>query len=128
MCSTENNAELQPTRKCSFLRPELRVYVVIATQKPGSGYLEAPPGTGRAAAAPPEEMNVSDADFVLSLPPPAASDPALLLELKTRRPPSLVERAGCETWSVDFSPDGAWFAWSMGHGIVWVVAWPLDSE
>uniref|UniRef100_A0A3P9D3D3 WD repeat and SOCS box containing 2 n=1 Tax=Maylandia zebra TaxID=106582 RepID=A0A3P9D3D3_9CICH len=29
--------------------------------------------------------------------------------------------AGRETWSVDFSPDGAWFAWSMGHGIVWVV-------
>ncbi|XP_028270791.1 WD repeat and SOCS box-containing protein 2 [Parambassis ranga] len=57
-----------------------------------------------------------------------SSDPALLLELKTRRPPSLLERAGCETWSVDFSPDGAWFAWSMGHGIVWVVAWPLDSE
>ncbi|CAN9512954.1 unnamed protein product [Ophioblennius macclurei] len=57
-----------------------------------------------------------------------SSDSALLLELKTRRPPSLVDRAGCETWSVDFSPDGAWFAWSMGHGIVWVVAWPLDSE
>ncbi|XP_075960689.1 WD repeat and SOCS box-containing protein 2 [Anarhichas minor] len=56
------------------------------------------------------------------------SDPALVLELKTRRPPSLEGRAGCETWSVDFSPDGAWFAWSMGHGIVWVVAWPLDSE
>lgn len=59
---------------------------------------------------------------------PTTSDPALLLELKTRRPPSLVDRAGCETWSVDFSPDGAWFAWSMGHGIVWVVAWPLDSQ
>ncbi|XP_074527187.1 WD repeat and SOCS box-containing protein 2 [Halichoeres trimaculatus] len=57
-----------------------------------------------------------------------SSDPALVLELKTRRPPSLEGRAGCETWSVDFSPDGAWFAWSMGHGIVWVVAWPLDSE
>ncbi|XP_056274515.1 WD repeat and SOCS box-containing protein 2 [Pseudoliparis swirei] len=57
-----------------------------------------------------------------------AADPALVLELKTRRPPSLEGRAGCETWSVDFSPDGAWFAWSMGHGIVWVVAWPLDSE
>ncbi|MEQ2188610.1 hypothetical protein GOODEAATRI_016848, partial [Goodea atripinnis] len=48
--------------------------------------------------------------------------------LKTRRPPSLLDLAGCETWSVDFSPDGAWFAWSMGHGIVWVVAWPLDSD
>uniref|UniRef100_A0A8C5DNT3 SOCS box domain-containing protein n=1 Tax=Gouania willdenowi TaxID=441366 RepID=A0A8C5DNT3_GOUWI len=59
--------------------------------------------------------------------PSVTTDPALLLELKTRRPPSLLERAGCETWSVDFSPDGAWFAWSMGHGIVWVVAWPLDS-
>uniref|UniRef100_A0A3P9KL57 WD repeat and SOCS box containing 2 n=1 Tax=Oryzias latipes TaxID=8090 RepID=A0A3P9KL57_ORYLA len=59
---------------------------------------------------------------------PTPSDPALLLELKTRRPPSLLELAGCETWSVDFSPDGAWFAWSMGHGIIWVVAWPLDSQ
>ncbi|KAM8886711.1 WD repeat and SOCS box-containing protein 2 isoform 2-T2 [Spinachia spinachia] len=59
---------------------------------------------------------------------PTPSDPALVLELKTRRPPALEGRAGCETWSVDFSPDGAWFAWSMGHGIVWVVAWPLDSE
>ncbi|KAM4616097.1 WD repeat and SOCS box-containing protein 2 [Polymixia lowei] len=59
---------------------------------------------------------------------PTSADPGLILELKTRRPPSLEGRAGCETWSVDFSPDGAWFAWSMGHGIVWVVAWPLDSE
>uniref|UniRef100_A0A1A8C8N5 WD repeat and SOCS box-containing 2 n=1 Tax=Nothobranchius kadleci TaxID=1051664 RepID=A0A1A8C8N5_NOTKA len=59
---------------------------------------------------------------------PSAPEPPLLLELKTRRPPSLLDLAGCETWSVDFSPDGAWFAWSMGHGIVWVVAWPLDSE
>ncbi|XP_061527306.1 WD repeat and SOCS box-containing protein 2 [Phycodurus eques] len=57
-----------------------------------------------------------------------SADPALILELKTRRPPSLEGRPGCETWSVDFSPDGAWFAWSMGHGIVWVVAWPLDSQ
>uniref|UniRef100_A0A3Q2X8U7 WD repeat and SOCS box containing 2 n=1 Tax=Hippocampus comes TaxID=109280 RepID=A0A3Q2X8U7_HIPCM len=57
-----------------------------------------------------------------------SSDPALILELKTRRPPSLEGRPGCETWSVDFSPDGAWFAWSMGHGIVWVVAWPLDAQ
>uniref|UniRef100_A0A1A8NJJ3 WD repeat and SOCS box-containing 2 n=1 Tax=Nothobranchius rachovii TaxID=451742 RepID=A0A1A8NJJ3_9TELE len=59
---------------------------------------------------------------------PASPESPLLLELKTRRPPSLLDLAGCETWSVDFSPDGAWFAWSMGHGIVWVVAWPLDSE
>ncbi|XP_051924988.1 WD repeat and SOCS box-containing protein 2 [Hippocampus zosterae] len=60
--------------------------------------------------------------------PTSSSDPALILELKTRRPPSLEGRPGCETWSVDFSPDGAWFAWSMGHGIVWVVAWPLDAQ
>ena len=73
-------------------------------------------------------MNVSNVDFVPCFHPALASDPALLLELKTRRPPSLLDLAGCETWSVDFSPDGAWFAWSMGHGIVWVVAWPLDSE
>uniref|UniRef100_A0A3B4UZC8 WD repeat and SOCS box containing 2 n=1 Tax=Seriola dumerili TaxID=41447 RepID=A0A3B4UZC8_SERDU len=68
-------------------------------------------------------MNLSAVEFMLPSRLPPASDPALILELKTRRPPSLVGRAGCETWSVDFSPDGAWFAWSMGHGIVWVVAW-----
>ncbi|XP_068616926.1 WD repeat and SOCS box-containing protein 2 [Brachionichthys hirsutus] len=56
------------------------------------------------------------------------SEPSLILELKTRRPPALEGRAGCEAWSVDFSPEGDWFAWSMGHGVVWVVAWPLDSE
>uniref|UniRef100_A0AAY5KMV2 SOCS box domain-containing protein n=1 Tax=Esox lucius TaxID=8010 RepID=A0AAY5KMV2_ESOLU len=43
-------------------------------------------------------------------------------------PISLEGRAGCETWSVDFSHDGSWFAWTMGHGIVWVVAWPLRYD
>ncbi|XP_064829017.1 WD repeat and SOCS box-containing protein 2 [Oncorhynchus masou masou] len=56
-----------------------------------------------------------------------ASD-GLILELKSAHPPSLEGRAGCETWSVDFSPDGSWFAWSMGHGIVWVIAWPLRHD
>ncbi|CAB1320167.1 unnamed protein product [Coregonus sp. 'balchen'] len=57
----------------------------------------------------------------------SASD-GLILELKSAHPPSLEGRAGCETWSVDFSPDGSWFAWSMGHGIVWVIAWPLQFD
>ncbi|KAM6965683.1 WD repeat and SOCS box-containing protein 2 [Aplochiton taeniatus] len=52
----------------------------------------------------------------------------LILELKSVHPPSLDGRADCETWSVEFSPDGSWFAWSIGHGIVWVVAWPLDAD
>ncbi|XP_046907953.1 WD repeat and SOCS box-containing protein 2 [Hypomesus transpacificus] len=51
----------------------------------------------------------------------------LLMELRSAHAPSLNGRAGCETWSVDFSPDGEWFAWSMGHGIVWLVAWPIDA-
>lgn len=51
----------------------------------------------------------------------------LIMELRSAHPPSLHGRAGCETWSVDFSPDGSVFAWSMGHGIVLLVAWPLDS-
>uniref|UniRef100_A0A3Q3VPY6 SOCS box domain-containing protein n=1 Tax=Mola mola TaxID=94237 RepID=A0A3Q3VPY6_MOLML len=61
---------------------------------------------------------------MLPFRPPPVSDPTLILELKTRRPPSLEGRAGCESWSVDFSPDGDWFAWSMGHGIVW----PLELQ
>ncbi|XP_026198576.1 WD repeat and SOCS box-containing protein 2 isoform X2 [Anabas testudineus] len=51
-----------------------------------------------------------------------------ILELKTRHPPSEMYQPGCENRSVDFSPDGAWFAWSKGHGVVWVVPWPLDFE
>ncbi|XP_010862447.1 WD repeat and SOCS box-containing protein 2 [Esox lucius] len=57
----------------------------------------------------------------------SASD-GLILELKSAHPISLEGRAGCETWSVDFSHDGSWFAWTMGHGIVWVVAWPLRAN
>lgn len=114
MCSTHGNAELQPTRKSPSSRPA-GVGVVMPTL--------------RRQAAEDDGLMRSLKPFLCPPPPrPAASDPALLLELKTRRPPSLLELAGCETWSVDFSPDGAWFAWSMGHGIIWVVAWPLDSQ
>ncbi|KAJ7993668.1 hypothetical protein DPEC_G00257050 [Dallia pectoralis] len=57
----------------------------------------------------------------------SASD-GLILELKSAHPSALEGRAGCETWSVDFSHDGCWFAWTMGHGIVWVVSWPLRDN
>uniref|UniRef100_A0A3B5LS47 WD repeat and SOCS box containing 2 n=1 Tax=Xiphophorus couchianus TaxID=32473 RepID=A0A3B5LS47_9TELE len=44
------------------------------------------------------------------------------------RPPSLLDLAGCETWSVDFSPDGDWFAWSMGHGYLCISACLQGSQ
>ncbi|KAJ8415339.1 hypothetical protein AAFF_G00423190 [Aldrovandia affinis] len=49
----------------------------------------------------------------------------LIGELKPIYPPSVDGRAGCETWSVEFSPDGSYFAWSKGHGIVKLLVWPL---
>ncbi|NWU15605.1 WSB2 protein, partial [Cephalopterus ornatus] len=30
-------------------------------------------------------------------------------------------------WSVAFSPDGAWFAWSQGHCVVKLIPWPLGE-
>ncbi|KAG7263612.1 hypothetical protein CRUP_026585 [Coryphaenoides rupestris] len=44
----------------------------------------------------------------------------MILELKTRRPPALDGRSGCETWRVDFSPDGSW-SFSCGEP-VWGLA------
>uniref|UniRef100_A0A672RGG9 WD repeat and SOCS box-containing protein 2-like n=1 Tax=Sinocyclocheilus grahami TaxID=75366 RepID=A0A672RGG9_SINGR len=41
----------------------------------------------------------------------------LIAELKPAHHPRLYGSAGCETWSVRFSPDGSSFAWSMGYGI-----------
>ncbi|KPP65840.1 WD repeat and SOCS box-containing protein 2-like [Scleropages formosus] len=58
---------------------------------------------------------------------PGASADALITELKPIRPPPLDGRAGCETWSVQFSPDGEYFAWSLGHGIVKLLVWPLQD-
>uniref|UniRef100_A0A8B9JJX4 WD repeat and SOCS box containing 2 n=1 Tax=Astyanax mexicanus TaxID=7994 RepID=A0A8B9JJX4_ASTMX len=49
----------------------------------------------------------------------------LLVELKPTRPARLYGSAGCETWSACFSPDGSRFAWSLGHGVVKVLPWPL---
>ncbi|KAM4808599.1 WD repeat and SOCS box-containing protein 2 isoform 2-T2 [Rhinophrynus dorsalis] len=37
-------------------------------------------------------------------------------------------KSSCETWSVAFSPDGTWFAWSQGNGIVKLIPWPLEEE
>lgn len=121
MCSTENNAELQTT--CKW-----RMWCRNSCLRRNS---ESKPSEQRGKKCgmwPLSESDVSVRVNLLPFSPPPVSDPNLILELKTRRPPSLEGRAGCETWSVDFSPDGAWFAWSMGYGIVWVVAWPLDSE
>ncbi|KGL94168.1 WD repeat and SOCS box-containing protein 2, partial [Charadrius vociferus] len=36
-------------------------------------------------------------------------------------------KSSCETWSVAFSPDGAWFAWSQGHCVVKLIPWPLEE-
>lgn len=123
MCSTENNAELQTTCKWRIIDS-----VETAVSGETSRENRANKAANKCGMWPLSESEVSVRLNLLPFAPPPVSDPNLILELKTRRPPSLEGRAGCETWSVDFSPDGAWFAWSMGYGIVWVVAWPLDSE
>lgn len=118
MCSPESSSELTATCKSRNITIN-RLGVLLSSRRRKDVAFRCPRGAWETEHDP---VNIC------RFPPPAASDSALILELKTRRPPSLEGRAGCETWSVDFSPDGAWFAWSMGHGIVWVVAWPLDSE
>ncbi|KYO31736.1 WD repeat and SOCS box-containing protein 2 isoform A [Alligator mississippiensis] len=54
-------------------------------------------------------------------------EPVLLAELKPGRPQQYDWKSSCETWSVAFSPDGAWFAWSQGHCIVKLIPWPLEE-
>lgn len=54
--------------------------------------------------------------------------PVLLGELRPGREQSYDWKSSCETWSVAFSPDGCWFAWSQGHGIVKLLPWPLEEE
>ncbi|KAG8456174.1 hypothetical protein GDO86_002100 [Hymenochirus boettgeri] len=54
--------------------------------------------------------------------------PVLLAELRPGREQPYDWKSSCETWSVAFSPDGKWFAWSQGHGIVKLLPWPLDKE
>ncbi|XP_077097751.1 WD repeat and SOCS box-containing protein 2 isoform X3 [Siphateles boraxobius] len=51
-----------------------------------------------------------------------------IAELKPTLLPRLYGSSGCETWSVRFSPDGSYFAWSMGYGIVKLLPWPLTSK
>ncbi|KAK1160064.1 WD repeat and SOCS box-containing protein 2-like [Acipenser oxyrinchus oxyrinchus] len=52
----------------------------------------------------------------------------LIGELKPVHPQPLERRSGCETWSTEFSPDGSYFAWSLGHGMVKLVLWPLEES
>uniref|UniRef100_A0A4W3HVF7 WD repeat and SOCS box containing 2 n=1 Tax=Callorhinchus milii TaxID=7868 RepID=A0A4W3HVF7_CALMI len=51
--------------------------------------------------------------------------PRLLGKLVPNRSRDTDPRSGLETWSVAFSPDGSYFAWSQGHGIVKLMPWPL---
>uniref|UniRef100_A0A6I8NAM9 WD repeat and SOCS box containing 2 n=1 Tax=Ornithorhynchus anatinus TaxID=9258 RepID=A0A6I8NAM9_ORNAN len=62
-----------------------------------------------------------------SSPAQAGEAPVLLAELKPGRPHRLDWKSSCETWSVAFSPDAAWFAWSQGHCLVKLIPWPLDE-
>ncbi|KAI4557670.1 hypothetical protein MJG53_020996, partial [Ovis ammon polii x Ovis aries] len=59
---------------------------------------------------------------------PAPEEPLLLAELKPGRPHQFDWKSSCETWSVAFSPDGSWFAWSQGHCIVKLIPWPLEEQ
>ncbi|KAM4808600.1 WD repeat and SOCS box-containing protein 2 isoform 3-T3 [Rhinophrynus dorsalis] len=54
--------------------------------------------------------------------------PVLLAELHPGRDQPYDWKSSCETWSVAFSPDGTWFAWSQGNGIVKLIPWPLEEE
>ncbi|KAL2092517.1 hypothetical protein ACEWY4_012315 [Coilia grayii] len=74
-------------------------------------------------------------DAMRNLSPPAcpldngtkgASD-GLVEQLRPIHPERLRGTAGCETWSVAFSPGGTFFAWSMGYGVVKVLSWPLPG-
>lgn len=54
--------------------------------------------------------------------------PVLLAELRPGREQLYDWKSSCETWSVAFSPDGFWFAWSQGHGIIKLIPWPMEEE
>ncbi|NXK49306.1 WSB2 protein, partial [Chauna torquata] len=59
--------------------------------------------------------------------PRCPEEPVLLAELKPGRPQQYDWKSSCETWSVAFSPDGSWFAWSQGHCLVKLIPWPLEE-
>ncbi|XP_051960964.1 WD repeat and SOCS box-containing protein 2 [Xyrauchen texanus] len=52
----------------------------------------------------------------------------LIAHLRAAHHPRLYGTAGCETWSVRFSPGGSYFAWSMGYGIVKILPWPVTHK
>ncbi|MBZ3884949.1 WD repeat and SOCS box-containing protein 2 [Sciurus carolinensis] len=58
----------------------------------------------------------------------AGEEPLLLAKFKPGRPYQFYWKSSCETWSVSFSPDGSWFAWSQGHCIVKLIPWPLEER
>uniref|UniRef100_A0A8C9GDV2 WD repeat and SOCS box containing 2 n=1 Tax=Pavo cristatus TaxID=9049 RepID=A0A8C9GDV2_PAVCR len=65
--------------------------------------------------------------------PYLSSDPSRArLRAGARRQPLRIAapydwKSSCETWSVAFSSDGAWFAWSQGHCLVKLIPWPLQE-
>nr|XP_025043142.1 WD repeat and SOCS box-containing protein 2 [Pelodiscus sinensis] len=64
---------------------------------------------------------------VMTVPSCSPAGLLLLAELKPGRPQQYDWKSSCETWSVAFSPDGTWFAWSQGHCIVKLIPWPLEE-
>uniref|UniRef100_A0A2K5YVC1 SOCS box domain-containing protein n=1 Tax=Mandrillus leucophaeus TaxID=9568 RepID=A0A2K5YVC1_MANLE len=62
---------------------------------------------------------------ILSL---ALQEPNFDWELKPGRPHQFDWKSSCETWSIAFSPDGSWFAWSQGHCIVKLIPWLLEEQ
>ncbi|XP_063000323.1 WD repeat and SOCS box-containing protein 2 [Elgaria multicarinata webbii] len=76
--------------------------------------MEAPPAEAR------RQRTLSESEA-------AEGEPLLVAELKPGRPQQYDWKSSCETWSVAFSPDGAWFAWSQGHCVVKLLPWPLEG-
>ncbi|XP_059569536.1 WD repeat and SOCS box-containing protein 2 isoform X1 [Alligator mississippiensis] len=85
----------------------------------------APAGPGAPAAE--DSQDLADAAWAPGASKLPLEEPVLLAELKPGRPQQYDWKSSCETWSVAFSPDGAWFAWSQGHCIVKLIPWPLEE-
>lgn len=87
--------------------------------RPDSG-----PGEARTRVRPQPRFRPQPGGDPLSLCP---EEPVLLAGLKPGRPQQYDWKSSCETWSVAFSSDGAWFAWSQGHCLVKLIPWPLQE-
>lgn len=83
---------------------------------------KSPPGKGGRSGE--SEARASEG---VTWPSRRPEEPVLLAELKPGRPQRYDWKSSCETWSVAFSPDGAWFAWSQGHCVVKLIPWPLEE-